>query len=117
MLRYTDWRRRLLLFFDFAGYTMMAMGVGAIFGIEVPRNFRAPFASVDIKDFWNRWNMTLSFWLRDFVFMRLTRGLVMRHMFASRLTAGRTGRAGAVGAFTVVGIVARPFAFARSGAR
>lgn len=76
----------LFLFFDFAGYTTMAQGVGSVFGIEVPRNFRAPFASIDIKDFWNRWNMTLSFWLRDFVFMRMTRGLLKRRVFKSRLT-------------------------------
>ncbi|MGI6106311.1 MAG: MBOAT family O-acyltransferase [Raoultibacter sp.] len=61
------------LFFDFAGYSLMAMGLGAAFGINVPRNFKAPFISVDIKDFWNRWHITLSFWLRDFVFMRLVR--------------------------------------------
>lgn len=76
----------LFLFFDFAGYVLMARGVGAIFGIQVPRNFHAPFRSIDIKDFWNRWNMTLSFWLRDFVFMRLTRSLMRRRVFSSRLT-------------------------------
>ncbi len=56
------------LFFDFAGYSLMAIGASWCFGIKTPRNFRAPFIAVDIKDFWNRWHMTLSFWLRDFVF-------------------------------------------------
>lgn len=56
------------LFFDFAGYSLMAMGASYCFGIRCPRNFRAPFAAVDIKDFWNRWHITLSTWLRDFVF-------------------------------------------------
>ena len=76
----------MFLFFDFAGYSAMAMGVGAIFGIEVPRNFDAPFRSIDIKDFWNRWHMTLSFWLRDFVFMRMTRSFMKHKVFKSRLT-------------------------------
>lgn len=76
----------LYLFFDFAGYSLMAIGVGAAFGIRVPRNFNMPFLSIDIKDFWNRWHMSLSYWLRDFVFMRLTRALLRRKVFASRVT-------------------------------
>lgn len=81
----------LYLFFDFAGYSLMAMGASYCFGIRTPRNFRAPFASVDIKDFWNRWNITLSFWLRDFVFMRFSR-LALRHRwFKSRLTTACWG--------------------------
>lgn len=81
----------LYLFFDFAGYSLMAMGASYCFGIRTPRNFRAPFASVDVKDFWNRWNITLSFWLRDFVFMRFSR-LALRHRwFKSRLTTACWG--------------------------
>lgn len=68
----------IYLFFDFAGYSFMAMGASYCLGIRCPRNFRAPFASIDIIDFWNRWHITLSTWFRDFVFMRLTRTL-MRH--------------------------------------
>jgi len=74
------------LFFNFAGYSLMAMGTGYCFGIKVPRNFRAPFISTDIKDFWNRWHITLSYWLRDFVFMRFTRFALHRKLFKSRLT-------------------------------
>ena len=73
------------LFFDFAGYSLMAMGASYCFGIRCPRNFRAPFAAVDIKDFWNRWHITLSTWLRDFVFMRFTRAVTRRHVFSTRL--------------------------------
>ena len=73
------------LFFDFAGYSLMAMGASYCFGIKTPRNFRAPFAALDVKEFWNRWHMTLSFWLRDFVFMRFTRWATKRKVFASRL--------------------------------
>ena len=75
----------IYLFFDFAGYSLMAMGASYCFGIRCPRNFRAPFAAVDIKDFWNRWHITLSTWLRDFVFMRFTRAVTRRHVFSTRL--------------------------------
>ncbi len=76
----------LNLFFDFAGYSHMAVGAGFALGIEVPRNFRAPFIAVDIKDFWNRWHITLSFWLRDFVFMRFTSAALDHKWFSSHLT-------------------------------
>ncbi len=60
----------MYLFFDFAGYTMFAVGVSYIMGIKSPENFNKPFISKNIKDFWNRWHMSLSFWFRDYVFMR-----------------------------------------------
>lgn len=60
----------LYLFFDFAGYTAFAVGVSYIMGIKSPENFNKPFISRNIKDFWNRWHMSLSFWFRDYVFMR-----------------------------------------------
>ena len=60
----------LYLFFDFAGYSRMAVGTAYILGVELPMNFKAPFLSVDIKDFWNRWHITLSHWFRDFLFTR-----------------------------------------------
>ena len=81
----------LYLFFDFAGYSLMAVGVGAVFGVHVPDNFRAPFLSVDIKDFWNRWHITLSFWLRDFVFMRVVRIIRKRKLIKSRVYASCAG--------------------------
>ena len=76
----------LNLFFDFAGYSHMAVGAGLALGIEVPRNFRAPFLAVDIKDFWDRWHITLSHWLRDYVFMRFTAAALERGWFKSTLT-------------------------------
>ena len=79
------------LFFDFAGYSHMAVGLGFAFGIEVPRNFRAPFLAIDIKDFWNRWHITLSFWLRDFVFMRFTSAAFAHKWFDSAITAACLG--------------------------
>ncbi len=81
----------LYLFFDFAGYSLMAIGLGAFLGTKVPRNFRAPFLSVDIKDFWNRWHLTLSYWLRDYVFMRMMRPLIRAKVFKSRTTVACWG--------------------------
>ena len=81
----------LYLFFDFAGYSLMAIGAGAAFGVNVPANFKAPFMSVDIKDFWNRWHITLSFWLRDFVFMRVVRIIRRRKLISSRLACSCVG--------------------------
>lgn len=81
----------LYLFFDFAGYSLMAMGASYCFGIRTPRNFKAPFAALDVKDFWNRWHMTLSFWLRDFVFMRFTRMATKRKLFKTRLQTACCG--------------------------
>ena len=85
------WAFGLFMFFNFAGYSMMAVGASYCFGIRTPRNFRAPFAAVDIKDFWNRWHITLSFWLRDFVFMRFVRSAARRKWFKSRLTGACMG--------------------------
>ncbi|ETI70231.1 D-alanyl-lipoteichoic acid biosynthesis protein DltB [Neobacillus vireti] len=60
----------LYLFFDFAGYSAFAIGVSYIMGVKSPENFNKPFLSRNIKDFWNRWHMSLSFWFRDYVYMR-----------------------------------------------
>ena len=75
----------LYLFFDFQGYSLMAMGASYCLGIRCPRNFRAPFLAVDVIDFWNRWHMTLSTWFRDFVFMRFTRWMMQRGWIKGRL--------------------------------
>lgn len=58
------------MFFDFAGYSLMAIGTSYILGIKTPENFNKPFISKDIKEFWDRWHITLSHWFRDFVFSR-----------------------------------------------
>ena len=73
------------LFFDFAGYSNMAIGVSYIFGVKTPENFNAPFVSKDIKEFWNRWHMTLSFWFRDFLFSRITMALVRSRKIKNKL--------------------------------
>ena len=74
------------LFFDFAGYSLMAVGVSNIMGIQTPMNFNKPFLSIDIKDFWNRWHITLSTWLRDFVFSRIVMRFMRKKIFKKRLT-------------------------------
>ena len=75
----------LYLFFDFAGYSLMAMGASYCFGIKTPRNFRAPFLALDVREFWDRWHITLSTWLRDFVFMRVVKSATRRKLFKERL--------------------------------
>ena len=74
------------LFFDFAGYSLMAVGVSKIFGIDTPMNFNKPFLAKDMKDFWNRWHMSLSHWFRDFVFSRLVFTMFKKKIFKSSLT-------------------------------
>ena len=75
----------LYLFFDCAGYSLMAVGSSNILGIKTPMNFNKPFLSIDIKDFWNRWHITLSTWLRDFVFSRVFMEATKKKRFKKRL--------------------------------
>lgn len=61
----------LQLYFDFSGYTDMAIGLGRIFGFRLPENFNYPYISKSASEFWRRWHMTLSFWFRDYVYIPL----------------------------------------------
>ncbi|MFZ0912588.1 MAG: MBOAT family O-acyltransferase [Candidatus Korobacteraceae bacterium] len=61
----------LQLFFDFAGYSHVAIGAAQVLGFTVPENFARPFASTTPSIFWTRWHMSLSFWIRDYVFLPL----------------------------------------------
>lgn len=74
------------LFFDFAGYSLMAVGTGYMLGVKVPDNFNKPFLSKDIQEFWNRWHITLSHWLRDYVFSRITMDLIRSGKVKNKLT-------------------------------
>jgi D-alanyl-lipoteichoic acid acyltransferase DltB (MBOAT superfamily) len=58
----------LQLFFDFSGYTDIAMGAALLLGIQLPANFRRPYLAVDVAEFWRRWHITFSEWLRDYLF-------------------------------------------------
>ena len=59
------------IYFDFSGYTDMAIGLGLMFNINVPQNFNNPYIALDIQDFWRRWHMTLSRCLKDYVYIPL----------------------------------------------
>ncbi len=86
------------IFFDFAGYSDIAIGVGLLFGIQLPFNFNAPFRATSILMFWQRWHMTLSRFLRDYVFMPLadmrvagTRHTAMQYVAAILITMSLCG--------------------------
>ncbi len=59
------------IFYDFAGYSNMAIGMGRIFGFELPRNFEHPYSASSFREFWRRWHMTLSRWFRDYLYIPL----------------------------------------------
>jgi alginate O-acetyltransferase complex protein AlgI len=62
------------IYFDFAGYTNMAIGAAQLIGVTLPENFRFPYHAANPVDFWSRWHMTLSRWVRDYVFFPLNAG-------------------------------------------
>src|SRR4051794_40496948 len=61
----------LQLYFDFSGYSDMAIGLGLMLGFKLPENFDRPYSAVSITDFWRRWHMSLSRWFRDYVYIPL----------------------------------------------
>jgi D-alanyl-lipoteichoic acid acyltransferase DltB (MBOAT superfamily) len=91
----------LFIYFDFSGYTDMAIGVARLFGVTLPENFDRPFAARNIQELWNRWHMTLTAFLRDYLYYPLTMALM-------RLTGQRTGPAvpalGILLTFIVMGV-------------
>jgi alginate O-acetyltransferase complex protein AlgI len=86
------------IFFDFAGYSDIAIGLALLFGVELPMNFNAPFRFVSVLDFWQRWHMTLSRFLRDYLFFPLSdlriagrRHTVAQYVAAIIVTMGLCG--------------------------
>lgn len=61
----------LQIYFDFSGYTDMALGLGNMFGFQLPENFNLPYIAKSMKDFWRRWHISLSTWFRDYVYIPL----------------------------------------------
>jgi len=61
----------LQIYFDFSGYSDMAIGLGLLFGFRFPENFNYPLVSKSLTEFWRRWHMTMSFWFRDYVYISL----------------------------------------------
>lgn len=59
------------IYFDFSGYSDMAIGLGSIFGFKIPENFNFPYIARSIKDFWRRWHISLSTWFRDYLYIPL----------------------------------------------
>ena len=81
------------IYADFFGYTNMAIGLALLLGFRFPQNFDAPYAAVSIQDFWRRWHMTLSRWLRDYLYIPLggNRGgrlLTYRNLMLTMLIGG-----------------------------
>jgi len=81
----------MYLFFDFAGYSLFAVSISNFMGIKTPMNFRAPFKSKNIKDFWNRWHITLSYWFRDFIYMRLMFTIIKHKWMKNRVHIANFG--------------------------
>jgi alginate O-acetyltransferase complex protein AlgI len=59
------------IYFDFYGYSLIAIGLGRFFGFQLPHNFLRPYESLNPRDFWRRWHVTLSFWIRDYLYIPL----------------------------------------------
>ena len=83
----------LHLYFDFSGYSDMAIGLGRIFGFYFPENFNYPYISASVTEFWRRWHMSLGSWFRDYVYIplggnRVSRGKWFRNIFIVWLLTG-----------------------------
>lgn len=81
------------LYFDFSGYSEMAIGLGLIFNLKLPVNFNSPYQSTSIIEFWRRWHMTLGLWVRDYLYIPMggnRNGELskMRNLFSSMLIIG-----------------------------
>ena len=81
------------IFFDFSGYSDMAIGLGRMFGFRFEENFRYPYLSRSVSEFWNRWHISLGRWFRDYVYFplggsRVDRGKLLRNLFVVWLLTG-----------------------------
>jgi alginate O-acetyltransferase complex protein AlgI len=81
------------IYFDFSGYSDMAVGLALLLGFRFPQNFDSPYRAASIAEFWRRWHMSLSFWLRDYVYIPLggSRGTVLsvgRNLLVTMLLGG-----------------------------
>ncbi len=78
------------IYFDFSGYSDMAVGLGHLFGVRLPQNFNSPYKALDPSDFWRRWHITLSTWLRDYLYIPLggNRSRQIRNLMITMLLGG-----------------------------
>jgi membrane protein involved in D-alanine export len=81
----------LYLFFDFAGYSAFAVAVSHLVGVHTPENFARPFLAPNIREFWNRWHVSLSWWFRDHVYMRVVMAGLRDGWFRDRHLASHAG--------------------------
>lgn len=98
----------LQIYGDFAGYSLMARGVAALLGFELTVNFRQPYMASSFSDFWRRWHISLSTWIRDYLYIPLggSRGSRMRTMTVLLVTMGLAGLwHGATWAFACWGLL------------
>lgn len=84
----------LQIYFDFSGYSDMAIGLGAMFGFRFPENFNYPYAAVSVTDFWRRWHISLTSWFREYVYIPLggnrheNKDIMVRNLFLVWLLTG-----------------------------
>ena len=81
------------IFFDFSGYSDMAIGLGRMFGFEFEENFRFPYISKSVSEFWNRWHISLGHWFRDYIYFplggsRVSKPKMLRNLFVVWLLTG-----------------------------
>lgn len=81
------------IYADFAGYSLMAIGVGKLLGFELAENFRRPYFAVSVSEFWHRWHISLSTWLKDYVYIpmggsRCSKGRCRWNVFVTFLVSG-----------------------------
>jgi alginate O-acetyltransferase complex protein AlgI len=69
----------IYIYADFSGYTDIAIGLGTLFGIKLPENFNRPFSALTIQDFWNRWHISLTAWIKTYVFFPLNLWLTRKN--------------------------------------
>ena len=81
----------LYLFFDFAGYSAFAIGTSYVLGIKTPENFNKPFLAHNMKEFWDRWHISLSKWFGDYLFSRFVLNMVRNKKIKSKKVAVRCG--------------------------
>ena len=83
----------LVIYCDFSAYTDIAIGIASLFGYRFPQNFDQPYRALSVQDFWNRWHITLSHWLRDYLYIplggnRLGRWLTVRNLMITMFLGG-----------------------------
>jgi D-alanyl-lipoteichoic acid acyltransferase DltB (MBOAT superfamily) len=87
------WGYAVQIYCDFSGYTDIAIGCALLLGFRFPENFNSPYTSRSLQDFWRRWHITLSFWLRDYLYIPLggnkgSRWVMYRNIMITMLLGG-----------------------------